>query len=136
MAYYIEEFEGTFNANAQPSNTSHSDKSGYYPGTQVQIKMTVGQHISKREIDPVPTAIITGKVIAGKDQWDGATGFEKAKFYFYAGILVSDPIQTTLQTAPGEGVLYITETIMLLNNGSMEHQLSWSDGDFGRWGCR
>lgn len=133
MAYYIHEYEGTYKAVAQDVNTSGGDKATYYPSDDVVIQFSVARHRSMRKIDPVEIDVLRGTVIEG--EWSGKEGFEDAIFYFHGGILVSDPIFTSFQD-PEKEPIFFTEAIMLLNNGDMEHQLAWSDGDFGRWGCR
>ena len=142
MALYITEFVGTFvTFEEEIGNTSGEEKSSYYPAEGIEITFAAETNISKR-VDPpgFERDVIKGSVTKGK--WSSRENFEKANFYLHEGILVSEAMKTNVPD-PDQGgrTLFVSEAIILTTDEStgkksMEHQLMWSDGDFGRWGCR
>lgn len=134
MAKSIEDFAGRFRSAGGDNNISNASKAGYYPREDVVFEFFVEAHASHRDTDPVARSVIRAQVIQGTN-WLGRVNFERARFYFHGGILVSDPITTDVPDQNGGVNLRFTEAVLLQEGGTMEHQLMWSDGDFGRWGC-
>jgi hypothetical protein len=101
---------------------THKEKEPYYPREGVKIELEV-----QKLVDVAGGAYV--KIVVTKGSWGAKNQVEQAVFR------VSGPSSLVATDMEVDSGTLLTETLTMMANGHMKHELLFSDGKRGSWIC-